>query len=196
MGTQEIALTEALESTVLEIIHNRHYGRADDPNGDAQQEYLEDKLKALCVQIADISRPPVAGFAYPQETWVIFVREFMLTYGHEMRDKAISSLTEVPLETIELRNKLIHSEVKELFDAVTANDVVEVFDALLDLVYVAIGAMLAYGFPAEAGMKEVQRSNMTKLGEDGQPIYDADGKVVKGPNYEPPVLGPLLEATR
>lgn len=193
MGSREIELETALEKTVLEIIHNRHYGRADDPNGDAQAEYLNDQMRDLARQLYPATEPIEHTL---QETWVAFVRQFFTTYGHEIRPAPPVTMHELDVDTVKLRQELIVEEVKEMFDATAANDPVAVFDALLDLVYVTIGAMLAYGFPAEAGMAEVQRSNMTKLGADGKPIYGENGKVVKGPNFEEPQLGPLLEEAR
>lgn len=197
MGSRQIELEMALEKTVLEIIHNRHYGNPGDPNGDAQAEYLSDSLGDICRALYGVQEPAQAATVeVPKDLWVEGVRQFMLTYGHEIRPAPVTSMAELPIETIRLRNKLIIDEVKEMFDAIADDNVVEVFDALLDLTYVTIGAMMAYGFPAEKGFAEVQRSNMTKLGEDGQPIYDEDGKVVKGPNFEPPQLAPIMEEAR
>lgn len=86
-----------------------------------------------------------------------------------------------------LRYELIREELEELKTALDNNDIVEVADALGDLKYVVEGAALAFGIPLTPVVNVIHRSNMTKLGEDGKPVYrPEDGKVMKGPNYEPP----------
>lgn len=91
-----------------------------------------------------------------------------------------------------LRLKLINSELSELIKAHHDNDLVEVADALADLLYVVYGTALAYGIDIDAVFKEVHASNMTKLGKDGTPIRDDDGKVKKGPDFKPPAIAQLL----
>lgn len=102
--------------------------------------------------------------------------------------------TDVPASVKELRCALVEEETAELRAAVEADDVIGIADALADLLYVTYGAALTFGIPIEAVFAEVHRSNMTKLDQDGAPIYRADGKVMKGPNYSPPVLLPILTA--
>lgn len=92
----------------------------------------------------------------------------------------------------DLRTELLREEVQEYYDAVRDKDVVAVADALADIVYVAFGTALAHGVDLPAVLHEVHRSNMSKLGEDGRAIRREDGKVLKGPNYSPPDLEPLL----
>jgi predicted HAD superfamily Cof-like phosphohydrolase len=87
---------------------------------------------------------------------------------------------------------LIAEELKELREALRDKDIVEVADALTDILYVTYGAGLAFGIDLDKCFAEVQRSNMTKLGEDGKPIYREDGKIKKGPNYEDPDLKTIL----
>src|SRR5690606_19354107 len=87
---------------------------------------------------------------------------------------------------VALRQDLIDEEVKELHDAVWDRDIVEVADALADLVYVIYGFALEAGIPLAQVLEEVHRSNMSKLGEDGKPILRGDGKILKGPDYHPP----------
>jgi predicted HAD superfamily Cof-like phosphohydrolase len=96
---------------------------------------------------------------------------------------------DVPAELKELRCALIEEEAAEFRDALEANDIVGVADAIADLLY---GAALTFGIPATAVFSEVHRSNMTKLDEHGEPILRADGKVMKGPNFSPPNLAPIL----
>ena len=112
------------------------------------------------------------------------VKEFMTTFGQEVKNKA-----EFPNEKIvELRKKLIDEEFNELKDAIRDNDIVEVADALTDLLVVIYGAGLAFGIDLDKCFKEVQNSNMSKLGDDGKPIFNEKGKVMKGPNYFKPNL--------
>lgn len=92
-----------------------------------------------------------------------------------------------------LRLALIKEEVQELEEALAAGDIVEVYDALLDIAWVTSGSFHTFGLPLEPGLEEVARSNRTKLGADGLPVYNEMGKVVKGPNYSPPNLKEVLD---
>jgi predicted HAD superfamily Cof-like phosphohydrolase len=116
------------------------------------------------------------------------VREFMSVFGQEVKDTP-----KLPKRNVQaLRVKLIAEELKELREALKDNDIVEVADALTDILYVTYGAGLAFGIDLDKCFAEVQRSNMTKLGEDGKPLYREDGKIKKGPNYEEPNLKSVL----
>jgi len=116
------------------------------------------------------------------------VRDFMNAFGQEVKTK-----TEMPdKETQVLRYALIHEELNEFVDAMKKEDLVEVADALTDLLYVVYGAGHAFGIDLDKTFAEVQRSNMSKLGEDGKPIYRDDGKVLKGPNFSEPQLKECL----
>ena len=116
------------------------------------------------------------------------VKEFMTTFGQEVKNKA-----EFPNEKIvELRKKLIDEEFNELKDAINENDLIEVADALTDILVVTYGAGVAFGIDLDKCFKEVHRSNMSKLSEDGKPIYNEIGKVMKGPNYFKPNLKQYL----
>lgn len=95
-------------------------------------------------------------------------------------------------DIVELRLSLIEEELVELRDAVAAGDLCEVADALGDLLYVVAGAGLAFGLPLREVVEEIHRSNLSKLDEDGKPIYRGDGKVLKGPNFTPPDLARVL----
>lgn len=91
-------------------------------------------------------------------------------------------------EIVSLRISLIEEELRELCEAVNDKDIVEVADALADLLYVVYGAGHAFGINLDLAFTNVHVSNMSKLGEDGKPIYREDGKVLKGPNYFPPKI--------
>ena len=93
---------------------------------------------------------------------------------------------------VQLRSDLLLEEVEEYQAAVKFGDLVETLDALADIVYIAYGTALEYGVDLNAIIAEVHRANMSKLGADGKPIYREDGKVLKGPNYEPPNIRKVL----
>ncbi len=97
------------------------------------------------------------------------------------------------LDTVALRYELIKEELQELFVAMAEKDMVEVADALTDILYVTYGAGHAFGIDLDACFREVQRSNMSKLGADGKPIYREDGKILKGPDYSEPDLKKVLD---
>ena len=96
-------------------------------------------------------------------------------------------------KTMQLRLDLIKEELGELEEAMKTKNLKEVADALTDILYVTYGAGYAYGIDLDQCFKEVQRANMSKLGEDGNPIYNDQGKVMKGPNYTAPNLKPFVE---
>ena len=117
------------------------------------------------------------------------VGTFMKTFGQEVK-----TVPEFPdKDTIELRIELIGEELNEFWDACDQKDIVAAADALADILYVTYGAAHAFGIDVDACFAEVQRSNMSKLGEDGKPIYREDGKVLKGPNYSEPDLKSVLQ---
>jgi predicted HAD superfamily Cof-like phosphohydrolase len=116
------------------------------------------------------------------------VKEFMVVFGQEVQE--YPNLP--PEEVVDLRLDLINEEVGELCEAVEYNDMIEIADALTDILYVTYGMGAALGIDLDKCFEEVQRSNMSKLGEDGKPMYREDGKVLKGPNYSPPDLTSVL----
>ena len=116
------------------------------------------------------------------------VRLFMKTYGQEVKDKAEFS----DAKTNKLRIDLIKEELEELTQAMNDKNLLEVADALTDILYVTYGAGHAFGIDLDKCFEEVQNSNMSKLGEDGKPIYNEAGKVMKGPNYFKPDLSKYL----
>ena len=116
------------------------------------------------------------------------VKAFMNTYGQDVKEKA-----EFPENKIvQLRIDLIEEELNELKEAIKNKDIVEVADALTDILYVTYGAGHSFGVNLDECFEEVQRSNMSKLGEDGKPIYNDSGKVMKGPNYFAPNLKKIV----
>ena len=117
------------------------------------------------------------------------VKEFMTTFGQEVKDKA-----EFPNEKIKkLRYDLIKEELDELENAMKTKNLKEVADALTDILYVTYGAGHAFGINLDKCFEEVQKSNMSKLGADGKPIYNEKGKVMKGPNFFVPNLKQFIE---
>ena len=96
-------------------------------------------------------------------------------------------------DTSHLRLELISEELNELYDALKDKDIVAVADALTDILYVTYGAGHAFGINLDACFEEVQNSNMSKLGNDGKPIYNDQGKVMKGPNYFKPDLSKFIK---
>ena len=116
------------------------------------------------------------------------VRKFMEIFGQEIKEKA-----EFPNKKIvTLRYDLIKEELGELKEAIDSNDLKEVADALTDILYVTYGAGHAFGINLNKCFKEVQDSNMSKLGKDGKPIYNDNGKVMKGPNYFKPDFSKII----
>ena len=112
------------------------------------------------------------------------VKLFMDTYGQQVKDKAEFS----DAKTNKLRIDLIKEELEELIHAMNDKNLLEVADALTDILYVTYGAGHAFGIDLDKCFDEVQNSNMSKLGGDGKPIYNESGKVMKGPNYFKPDL--------
>ena len=117
------------------------------------------------------------------------VKKFMEIVGQEVKTKA-----EFPSEKIiKLRYDLIKEELNEFEQALKDKDLKEVADSLTDILYVTYGAGHAFGIDLDKCFNEVQRSNMSKLGEDGKPIYNEHGKVMKGPKYFQPDLGKFIK---
>jgi predicted HAD superfamily Cof-like phosphohydrolase len=116
------------------------------------------------------------------------VGTFMKTFGQEV--KTLPSLSTDKIN--KLRIELIKEELEELTEAMKNNDLLEVADALTDILYVTYGAGHAFGIDLDKCFDEVQNSNMSKLGENGKPIYNESGKVMKGPNYFKPDLSKFV----
>ena len=117
------------------------------------------------------------------------VGTFMKTFGQEVKTKPSFSTDKIN----KLRIDLIKEELEELTEAMNNKDLLEVADALTDILYVTYGAGHAFGIDLDACFNEVQNSNMSKLGNDGKPIYNDQGKVMKGPNYYKPDLSKFIK---
>ena len=116
------------------------------------------------------------------------VGTFMKTFSQEVKTKPSFSSDKIN----KLRIDLIKEELDELQEAMKNNDLLEVADALTDILYVTYGAGHAFGIDLDKCFEEVQNSNMSKLGENGKPIYNESGKVMKGPNYFKPDLSKFV----
>ena len=113
---------------------------------------------------------------------------FMKTFGQEVKNKPSFSTDKIN----KLRIDLIKEELDELNEAMKNKDLLEVADALTDILYVTYGAGHAFGIDLDKCFDEVQNSNMSKLDNNGKPIYNNDGKVIKGPNYFKPDLSKFI----
>ena len=120
------------------------------------------------------------------------VRLFHETYGLGVSEEMKADLGALKNE---LRYNLMKEENEEYLEAIQNNDIVEIADALGDMLYILCGTILEHGLQhkIEEVFDEIQRSNMSKLGEDGKPIYREDGKVMKGPNYFKPNFSDILK---
>ena len=117
------------------------------------------------------------------------VKKFMETFGQIVRTKP-----QFPDDkTMQLRYDLIKEELEELEEAMKTKNLKEIADALTDILYVTYGAGFAYGIDLDKCFKEIQRANMSKLGKNGEPIFNEKGKVMKGPNYLAPNLKQFVE---
>ena len=113
---------------------------------------------------------------------------FMKTFGQEVKDKPSFSTEKIN----KLRIDLINEELDELTEAMKNKDLLEVADALTDILYVTYGAGHAFGINLDKCFEEVQNSNMSKLDENGKPIFNESGKIMKGPNYFKPNLSKFV----
>jgi predicted HAD superfamily Cof-like phosphohydrolase len=116
------------------------------------------------------------------------VKTFMMTFGQEVKTKPSFSSNKIN----SLRYDLIKEELEELKEAIKNKDLLEVADALTDILYVTYGAGHAFGIDLDKCFEEVQSSNMSKLNVDGKPIYNESGKVMKGPKYFKPDLNKFI----
>ena len=117
------------------------------------------------------------------------VKTFMQTFGQDVKSKPAFSTDKIN----DLRYNLIKEELEELKQALDNKDLLEVADALTDILYVTYGAGHAFGIDLDKCFDEVQNSNMSKLGSDGKPIYNDAGKVMKGPDYFKPDLSKFIK---
>ena len=117
------------------------------------------------------------------------VKTFMQKFGQEVKSKPSFSTEKIN----DLRYNLIKEELDELKQAMEDKDLLEVADALTDILYVTYGAGIAFGIDLDKCFEEVQNSNMSKLGQDGKPIYNEAGKVMKGPYFFKPDLSKFVK---
>jgi predicted HAD superfamily Cof-like phosphohydrolase len=118
------------------------------------------------------------------------VKNFMETFGQDVKNKPSFSTNKIH----KLRYDLIKEELDEFKVALDSKDILEVADALTDILYVTYGAGHAFGIDLDKCFQEVQNSNMSKLNENGKPIYNEDGKVMKGPKYFKPDLKKIINS--
>ncbi|MDC3049731.1 nucleoside triphosphate pyrophosphohydrolase family protein [Candidatus Pelagibacter sp.] len=117
------------------------------------------------------------------------VKKFMETFGQEVKSRPSFSSKKIN----ELRYSLIKEELEEFRQALDNNDLLEAADALTDILYVTYGAGHAFGIDLDSCFQEVQNSNMSKLGNNGKPIFNDQGKVMKGPSYFKPDLSKFIK---
>lgn len=125
------------------------------------------------------------------DTLINHVKKFHESFGINNEE---SPKTEIGEQVIDLRFELLREENEEYLEAAKNNDLVEVADALGDMLYILCGTILSHGMQHKIAevFEEIQRSNMSKLGANGKPIYREDGKVMKGPNYFKPNISKIL----
>jgi len=131
----------------------------------------------------------------PMKKQLEHVEKFHNTFGINNQYAPTSAISDA---TIDLRFRLMAEENEEYLEAAKAGDLVEVADALGDMMYILCGTILSHGMQhvIEEVFEEIQASNMSKLGEDGNPIYREDGKVMKGPGYFKPNIAAVLDRMR
>jgi predicted HAD superfamily Cof-like phosphohydrolase len=124
------------------------------------------------------------------KTEIEMVKDFQKVFGHPVADSPKYLSTDRCL----MRHNILSEEVGELLGAMVNKNLTEVADAIADCIYILYGTAIEFGISdkMEAVFHEVHRSNMSKLGEDGKPIYREDGKVVKGPNYTKPDIASII----
>lgn len=113
------------------------------------------------------------------------VREFHTAFGHAL-NKSFKEGGDAAHELLQLRTRLIKEEYEEVVEALWKGDLSQVAKELADLLYVVYGTAVTYGIDLDTVFNRVHQSNMSKLGDDGKPVFRDDGKVMKGPNYQPP----------
>lgn len=157
-------------------------------------ETIDPKSKAQVITIAPGAYLYAAPKAQEGASWIDCVKEFNRTYGV----KTLKNSDGFGKARVKTQVELINEEIKELCSAFALwhefglNNKGKILDAICDSIYVLIGLALKMGFDLDGAFREVHRSNMSKLGEDGKPIKREDGKILKGPNFTPPNLEPYI----
>ena len=168
-----------------------------------QIRYLRDRVTRLEIQLAASERQRQHEYYEKSPSYFQMVKRFHEVYGLEINDEPIDikqlhphgPTSSSPLWR--LRSKLHDEELNELIEAMDEDDdLVPIADAICDLIYVLCGTAVSFGIPLDECFAEVQRSNMSKLGFDGNPIVRDDGKILKGPDFTPPDLRSIIYGQR
>ena len=157
-----------------------------------KNENLDAEITINVANLSDAQREilftQVLGDKIPVISPSVLVREFHEVYGQPIRLRPVLNVPEK-----QMRLDLITEEADEYKEAVETDDLIELADALGDIVYVAFGAALTHGIDLDDVLLEIQRSNLSKLGADGKPLYREDGKVLKGPDFFVPNIEKVLK---
>jgi len=151
-----------------------------------------DEVLALRQQLEQLQRQREHEYYEKSPSYFQMVKHFHETYGLMISDHPLNQAEATGSGVWDLRRNLHREEWIELKDAMRRYDLVEVADAICDLIYVLCGTAVSFGIPLDECFAEVQRSNMSKLGYDGNPIVRDDGKILKGPDYTPPDLRGII----
>lgn len=148
---------------------------------------------ALASDFEDINkRLTVLESLAPGATWMDKVKAFHVLYDAPIHNEPTEGLPQMDDARLDLRVGLIEEEFNELKEATKVRDIIEMADALGDIIYVVCGFAIEAGIDLNAVVQEIQASNMTKLGADGNPVRREDGKILKGPNYRKPNIRAVL----
>lgn len=155
----------------------------------------EDNVR-LQTQLEQVERQRTHEYYETSPSMYNMVRKFHETYGLVVNDEPLDLYTpddrDELVALLQLRMNLVKEEFEEFCAAMHIGDLEDIADAIMDLHYVLSGTCVSFGIPEDACFAEVQRSNMSKLGEDGKPIVREDGKILKGPNFSPPDLKKVI----
>jgi len=149
-------------------------------------------VESLQTQLAASERARQHEYYEKSPSYFQMVKRFHEAYGLDINDEPVDMLERRIDRLWYLRASLHKEEWDELCRAMDDNDLVEVADAICDLIYVLCGTAVSFGIPLDECFAEVQRSNMSKLGFDGKPIVRDDGKILKGPDFTPPDLRSII----
>jgi len=154
-----------------------------------------DEVLALRQQLETLQRQREHEYYEKSPSYFQMVKRFHEVYGLDINDEPVDLEEAITGGLWTLRRVLHEEEYNELNDAMLNRDfrnLVPIADAICDLIYVLCGTAVSFGIPLDACFAEVQRSNMSKLGYDGKPIVRKDGKILKGPDFTPPDLAPII----
>lgn len=152
---------------------------------------------ALSEKFTDLEKKMIVQNSLPaMTTWMAKVRAFHTLYDAPQHHEPTPGLPQMDDNRLQLRLDLIEEEFEELKKAVGDRDIIEIADALGDIAYVVCGFAIEAGIDLETVFQEIHASNLTKLGEDGNPVKREDGKILKGPSFVRPDIGTLLGVTK